>query len=238
MGNLLRQGGLYGSAWQYVDRAQRQFRDGLPSHDTELAHCYYSKAVCVAVTGLSDFDAPFPEDASENTRLFAGALIKLTYSHAAWFLDDIEHAKQYAADAARAFSDLGLTSYANRAAQVTALLTWWRKKGAPEGPVSDHRLAKLVAILQGADRDVVWLQRTFSSLRPSLAAGLLQFARENVGLYRAPLAMSLPRVLHWRDDGCLEWRTGLTAGSLEEADHMLREHLAVPIERRIPLLAD
>jgi len=61
IGNLLRHGGLYQRAWNAIDRAQSIFRAGPAAQATELAHCYYAKAVCVAMTGMSQFDAPFDE---------------------------------------------------------------------------------------------------------------------------------------------------------------------------------
>src|ERR1044072_4642953 len=109
LGSLLRYGGLYQDAWKLIDQAQKIFTPGVDSHDTELAHCYYAKAVCTAMTGISNFDTPF-DLGSANTRQFAGALIKLSYSHAAWFLKDEIRSKQYALEAAGGFSSLGIHS--------------------------------------------------------------------------------------------------------------------------------
>src|SRR5256885_4899882 len=78
LGSLLRYGGLYRNAWQFIDNAQKIYLPGVASHNTELAHCYYAKAVCAAMTGVSNFDAPF-DIGGESTRQFASALIQLSY---------------------------------------------------------------------------------------------------------------------------------------------------------------
>ena len=91
LGNLMRFGGLYRRAWSVIDSAQNIYKPGIQSHATELAHCHYAKAICVAVTGVSSFDLQIEEE-TRSTRQFASALIELSYSHAAWFVGDVTRA--------------------------------------------------------------------------------------------------------------------------------------------------
>jgi hypothetical protein len=239
--SLLREGGLYQMAWQYINNAQTMYRQGIPSHDTELAHCYYAKAVCVAMTGISSFDTPFDSMNGSNDRQFATALITLSYSYAAWFMDEINRARQFALDSAKMFSSIEYTKYANRAHDLAFLLECWNRldtsKSLPD-VLPNTRLAKLVAILVGIDNDIDWLMQSFSTLRPSQALGLLQFAKRFRRHHIADLQILLPRTLMSDNSKQLRWHSHQSATSLEEADHILRQHLKIAPERRLPLLAD
>lgn len=240
MGSLLRYGGLYREAWNYIERAENIYQPGVASHDTELAHCYYAKAVCAAMTGVSNFDAPF-DVGGENTRQFASALIQLSYSHAAWFLGDVARSRQYALDAASAFDDIGAPRYAKRAEQLSDLLNWWESLRSGERPQFDDSpstYARAVAALTEHTQEMSWISSWIPSLRPSKALGLLQFAKEYSPVVDGEAEIILPRTLEISDDGSLSWRGVERARSLREADSMLRDALSIPPDRRIPLLAD
>jgi hypothetical protein len=159
LGSLLRYGGLYANAWDLIDSAQRTFLTGIDSHDTELAHCYYAKAVCAAMTGVSNFDAPF-DLGSESTRRFAGALIQLSYSHAAWFFDDVARSKEYALAAAASFESIGTPRYAARAKQLAALLECWdalRSGKAPQTDSLGSTYGRAIAALTGHSGELSWV---------------------------------------------------------------------------------
>jgi len=240
LGSLLRYGGLYATAWQFIDAAQKIFMPGIDSHDTELAHCYYAKAVCAAMTGVSNFDAPF-DLGSESTRQFAGALIQLSYSHAAWFLGDVARSRQFASRAASAFESIGTPRYAARARRLATLLEWWETLGAGREPTfngSPSTYSRAVAALTGRTQELSWVVGWLPSLRPSKALGLLQFAKEYGPEWESELDISLPRVLEMRSDATLGWHAFEEAHSLKEADAAIRRALSIPLDRRIPLLAD
>jgi hypothetical protein len=240
LGSLLRYGGLYAKAWQLVDTAQKKFLPGVDSHDTELAHCYYAKAVCAAMTGVSNFDVSF-DLGSENTRQFAGALIQLSYSHAAWFLGNVAQSKEFASQAALLFEQIGTPRYAARARRLTALLTWWQSLEAgqqPDWEGSTSTDSRAVAALTGQTQDVTWVVHWLHSLRPSKALGLLQFGKHYGEGWEIKREIALPRMLDMQGDGTLRWHPDQTAYSLKEADAIIRKALSIPMDRHLPLLAD
>jgi hypothetical protein len=240
LGNLLRHGGRYDAAFKWIDKAEKYFKSVVASHATEIAHCFYAKHVCIAMTGVSSFfpmpDAPSRADAQR----FATALIRLSYSHAAWFIEDIERASQHASEAAKQFRDAGTPRYADRAAAVNGLLSIWRvlKNGArPDYSLVPADVGRGVATLVGRN-DREFLERWLPSLRPSTALGLLQFAKEFSPVFSDPLRLPLPRRIATQSAGPWVWADAVVANSLKEADQVLREHLSVPGDRRVPLIAD
>jgi hypothetical protein len=239
IGNLLRHGGLYQRAWDAINRAQSIFRAGPASQATELAHCYYAKGVCVAMTGISQFDAPF-DDAQPGTRRFANALITLSYSHASWFTGNGLRARQSAAQAASQFEALGYSKYAARARDLAALLGWWQSLETGQQldfEMENHDLARIVRILVGSEGPGDWLQDRFSQLRPSVAIGLLQFWRQ-FGQASRTCAVRLPPVLETTEGGRLIWRNDEAAVDLSKADEILRAGCSIPPDLRVPLIAD
>jgi len=240
LGSLLRYGGQYANAWRLIDVAQRTFLPGVDSHDTELAHCYYAKAVCAAMTGVSNFDAPF-DLGSESTRQFAGALIQLSYSHAAWFLGNVAQAKHFASQAAALFESISTPRYAARASRLAALLGWWEAFESGKHPDLESSTAtdgRAVAALTSRTQDLTWVIDWIHSLRPSKALGLLQFAKEYGPEWETAIEVSLPRILEMQSDGTLRWHGDQKANSLKAADAAIRRALSIPLDRRIPLLAD
>jgi len=239
LGNLLRHGGLYHRAWEYVDRAQSLFRFGSPAQATELAHCYYAKAVCVAMTGTSQFDAPFEEGDHTEGRRFANALIMLSHSHAAWFVGDVLRARQSAIQAAAQFAGLRCTKYAARANDLASLLAWWQSLQSGQHlsfQLENKDLAEVVKIFIGHSSDFSQLSARFSSLRLSVAIGLLQFWRV-FGRKDESVEVLLPPILHEDAGGELTWvrRQSVPIG---QADQILREACLIPSDLRVPLIAD
>lgn len=240
LGSLLRYGGLYVQAWELIDGAQKTFIPGIDSHETELAHCYYAKSVCTAMTGISNFDTPF-DLGSESTRQFAAALIQLSYSHAAWFLDDVSRSKEYALTAAASFESIGTPRYASRANELARFLAVWDAlKEGKEPRVEDlgASLTRAVQALTGHTEDLSGVASWLGSQRPSKALGLLQFAKEFSPAWSSELEIHLPRTLELRTDGTFEWHAPRKVNSLKEADAELRISLAIPLDRRLPLIAD
>jgi hypothetical protein len=241
MGNFLRHGGRYDLASKYVERAQSIYHQGLPSHETELAHCHYSKQVCTAMTGNSVFDASFSGASDSKNRRFANALITLSYSHAAWFLRDSLRAKALADEAAHRFQEIGYTSYASRARNLSALLGVWlsrSKHGQPDYSQLDPQLAYIVRALIDDQYDAQSLTTSLASLRPSLVVGLLQFAEE-FGNGAAQVAqIAIPGTLRVNDGLTFSWQGTEVVGSLAEGNAVLRARLEIPPQLRVPLLAD
>jgi hypothetical protein len=239
IGNLLRHGGLYQQAWDAIDRAQSILHAGPAAQATELAHCYYAKAVCVAMTGISQFDAPFDEG-QRGSRRFANALITLSYSHASWFLGNELRARQYALQAGNQFAELGFEKYAARARNLAALLGWWQSLQAGhklEFEMENQDLARIVRIIIGFDEDSGWLVERFSQLRPSVAIGILQFWHRYGG-GRENIEVTLPPVLERDEANTLKWRRTGTPVNLRRADEILRAACSIPEALRVPLIAD
>jgi hypothetical protein len=239
MGNLLRHGGLYQRAWEQINTAQLILRPGSPAQATELAHCYYAKAVCVSMTGASQFDAPFAEARHSGSRRFANALITLSYSHAAWFVGDVLRARQYALQAAGQFADLGYGKYAARASDLASLLGWWQSLQSGKRlnfELENAELTMIVKLLVGYESDLAQLSTLFPNLRPSVAIGLLQFWQA-YGKQTSSVELALPPVLNADTDGVLRWDKARRV-PIGEADQFLRRSCSVPEGLRVPLIAD
>jgi hypothetical protein len=240
MGNILRQGGLYTRAWDSIDWSQSVFRPGSAAQATELAHCYYAKAVCVAMTGISQFDTPFDAGQHPGSLRFANALITLSYSHSSWFVGNVVRAKQFAQQAGIQFADLGYPKYASRARDLSSLLALWQVLESGQRPAMELEnplLQRMVQALIGIDRDPTWVRVAFSRLRPSVAIGLLQFWRR-YGRKEDDLTVQLPPVLETGADRTLRWKRVDTYVSLGEADQILRTACSIPLDLRVPIIGD
>lgn len=239
LANLLRSGGLYRDALRHIDAAEQYFKPGIPSHDTELAHCHYLRAVCYAMQGFANLQPTSSVD-PEGFR-FASALIQLTYSNAAWFLDDLPRAVSYANEAAAAFDGIEAFGYAARARAVAGLLGRWQSiqkhlpTGAKEG---SSALDSLVDILIGASDDYKTLSDWLSTVRPSVALGILQFAVFRPVEKKDVMRLCLPQLLRFDASNRLSWIQPEPAHSLQEAAHYLRTALRVPKGQRVPLIPD
>lgn len=239
LGNMLRHGGLYHRAWEHVAFAQSLFRADSAAQATELAHCYYAKAVCVAMTGKSQFDAPFEGERHTDGARFATALITLSYSHAAWFVGDVMRARQSALQAADQFADLRYTKYAARAKDLASLLGWWQSLESGQRlnfQVENGNVAEIVRALIGQASDFSKLSAQFSSLRPSVAIGLLQFWRR-FGQKDESHEVLLPPIMREEAGSGFSWiaRESVPIG---QADQILREACSIPPALRVPLIAD
>jgi hypothetical protein len=240
-GNLLRAGGLYSLALQHLDRAETWLLPTIASHNTERLHCFYARAISHAVQGrfASPPQAPFVQ-LSDVDEQFASALIALAYSSAAWFIDDLTLAVQYAENAAATFDKISAAKYAKRARSAASLIRAWQAldKGLePDLAHLDRNFAKAVLFLSGRSDDTDWFIHWFQQSRPSVAVGLLQFRR----FARAPLpfppSIALPALLNASDTVGLEWQT-LTAAGIDQVDHTLRRHMDAAQSGRIALLSD
>jgi len=241
MGNFLRHGGQYDLASKYIERAQSIYQQRLPSHETELAHCHYSKQVCTAMTGNSAFDASFTGAPDSKNRRFANALITLSYSHAAWFLRDAPRAKDFADEAARRFQEIDYTSYAARARNLSALLGVWLSESnqvQPDYSQLDNGLARIVRALAGHQHNTESLCTALANLRPSLVIGLLQFAEQFGNWVRPEAQVAIPGTLCVIDGTVFSWQDTINVKSLAEGNGVLRARLGIPLQLRVPLLAD
>jgi hypothetical protein len=233
--NFLRSGGRYDEAASFITSAENMFNPSIPSHAAELAHCFYAKQVCIAMTGL----ASFSPSRSEVVQKFAAALIQIAYSHAAWFIGEIAQAKEHSAQAARLFTELDMPGYLKRAKSLESLLGIWgalAEGRTADLSVLDEELQRGVAELISQDPAfiVAWIPK----LRPSTAVGLLQFSRRFSKNYGRKIELRLPRTLERQPDGSLSWFPSVTVYSLEQADFTLRAQIGISRERVIPLIAD
>lgn len=236
LANFLRFGGLYQRSLEIIKLSESRFRGGVESHATELAHCQYARSVCYAVQGLADFSpAPVP------VQHFAAGLIQLTYANSAWFINDITSAITHAEKAEEAFHLMAAEKYVRRAKITAALLKIWRGLSEGRSPVSYQQLrsefAQGLRVLTGESDDLAFASHWISTLRPSLAVGLLQFMAFRKSA--APeTVVALPPLLYSRANGELELRLDLKADSLKSADEQLRSAIGTVSGRRIPLFPD
>ena len=238
LSSLLREGGRYDSAWGFLDHAEAMLLPQVDSHMTELRHCFYARQICVAMTGVASFTAA--STLTEDSHRFAEALIRLSYSHAAWYLNDIGRACRHAQDAAAQFSAVNAPIYADRAETVRSLMTLWKDLGdnveSPYETVPESVRATVKSFV--TFDDPTGLRERIAQGRPTAVCGLLQFARQYNEQFHEEFTLTLPRTLVEGDDGTWMWGEVVTARSLEEAERLLRRQLAMPMERRVPLLAD
>jgi hypothetical protein len=240
LANLLRYGGLYREAWNEIGVAQRIYRASIESQATELAHCHYAKTICVALTGIADFDLHMPDSEREDQR-FASALIELAYAHAEWFVGDVNRAAQFASNAALSFDSIGSPHYADRARVLAWLLNAWNASEilTPDD-IPDPKIQSVAAILKnllGSKSETNIAAAWLENQRPSTVLGLLQFARRT-RKWSEFVAVKTPATLYLDSSGKLAWRESETVSSLEELDSVLRGYLHIPITRRIPLITD
>ena len=238
--NLLRYGGKYAEAAKWIERAEDLFKPSIPSHETELAHCFYAKQVCISMTGASEFEI-LDSSWGGRSKQFAGALIRLTYSHAAWFTNDIESAFRHAEEAARQFTQTGLRRYAERASTICGLLRIWQSLSRNLQP--DYSLVPTVtgrivkAIVNGDDLEFV--NEQLRTARASLVLGLLQFGAFSTS-YSAEIeaGVEVPWTLSSSGEGRWQWVSGERAYSLRAIDGVLRTRLNIPNNLQVPLIAD
>jgi hypothetical protein len=237
---MLRAGGLYSLALNRLDQAEQWLVPTIASHNTERLHCFYARSISYAAQGRLASPAPPFVRLSDVDEQFASALIALAYSSAAWFVDDLGSASQYAETAASTFERIGAQKYSRRARTTAALIQAWHDldKGlTPDFTKLDADLAAGLLFLTGATDDVDVFLRWFGQCRPSVAAGLLQFRRFAKPPRPLPSIFELPRVLRMNETTGLEWTTP-TAATLEQAEQILRRQMDATHTGRIPLLSD
>jgi hypothetical protein len=240
LANLLRSGGRYDLARDWVTKAEATYWRGVPSHDTELAHCHYARQICTAVMGSSEFDPP-KDEAELLSKRFSGALIILSYSHAAWFLGDIPRALHHAEQAATAFAAVEADRYILRARQLQELLRVWQALDASALPTFngiDPHLAEAIRYFSGQQPTWPGLADWLEDQRPSMAVGLLQFARRTPQVWLRAQPLRLPYTIQVLADGMLRWTDPTLVHSLADADATLRRLMSIPTNQRIPLIAD
>lgn len=239
LANCLRFGGRYDAARELVLTAQRLFHSGIPSHETELAHCYYAVQVCNVMLGMPV--EPLPPMSFETTMRFAGALIRLSFSHAAWVVDDIDKAQSAAESAATQFDAIGARRYSVRAKGVHALLGAWkaRRSGAvPDFTALPSPIGSVVAALTGEHPDFDLIGQWLATARASHAVGVLQFAKAQRGVWDHSGGFRLPPTLELRETATLAWAPPQEARTLEECDALLRGRMNLPLDARLPLIGD
>lgn len=236
VGNLLRHGGLYKKAHSSIEKAEHLFRPAIESEQTELLHCYYAKSVCNSMAGVSLFDLPMRT--FEQSQRFAGALIRLTYSHAAWFINDIDDAINHAREAATSFGQIRFGSYNRRASDLVALLLAWKNlesRGEIEG---NSPLLKAIKTIVGLENDLDWLSDWMGRSKPSVVLGTLQFQRFRNKSARKEMKLPLPRMMAITETKILALLPSQNASSLDEADELLRSQIGIEKNVRVPLIAD
>jgi hypothetical protein len=236
---LLRQGGEYRRAWQEIDLAQKLYRPTIESHATELAHCHYAKTICVAITGVADFELHI-SDAERSNQRFASALIELAYSHAEWFVGDVDRAASFADGAATVFDAISAPQYARRARLLAWLLRSSRNPKLLESPPDDQSAVVLsghLRTLAGLANNIKELAAWLPTQRASNVVGILQFAAREP-IWETELAIALPKTLFFDEDQQIEWRPHQVASSIKELDSLVRSYLQIPISRRVPLVTD
>ena len=124
IGNLLRHGGQYQEASQYIDSAFDFYNPSISSHRVELHHCLYTKSVCNAMIGQATIEYPY-EIVFENDYLFANALIDVIDAHAWWNTGNIVNGAKSAQDAETKFKKVGASNYAMRANSIGKLMALW-----------------------------------------------------------------------------------------------------------------
>ena len=237
LGNLLREGGRYSEALTYVDRAQATYVKGIPSHDTELAHCEYASLTCRAMRGDASLQGGSYRSMGQEHR-FASALIQLSFAHAAWLLNDPERAIAFAGEAAGNFREIHFDHYADRAELTQRLLGAWQEVETGqviELSVFPKRLANVLTGLTGTSGDLADIKQLLREERPGRALGLLQFARGNPAVLDHELEIEMFPLIEVMD-GRWRLKTELRARSLREADQLLRKEMGVGPDQRIPLL--
>jgi hypothetical protein len=234
--NLLRSGGLYRSALSHIDLAENFLRPGIVSHDTELAHCYYARSVCYSMQGFANV-GPLPGEDPDNFH-FASALIRLTYSNAAWFMNDLQAAHNYAREAAEAFSRIGAIGYAGRANSIAGLLGRWMVLEGKATECNTTELDPLVDVIIGKSDDYTLLANWLHKARPSVALGLLQFSLFRPKKKNDSPEMELPDLLEFDAEGQLRYLELSPASSIAGVASQLRSALRVSNGQRVPLIPD
>jgi len=234
LANVLRRGGRYDLARQYIHDATTFLRDDIPSHRIELTHAMYGLSICDSMFGVASVQVPDGWGTTE--AVFARSLVTLANSHASWFVKDYDRAAQFADQASAAFAGIGYQRYAQRADRLRILLVDWAgRAGRPvtgsAPPHGDERVAALLRV--PINSTVEWL----ASERPSHVLSLLQFT----AAFSEPDAtrfVDLPEVVGIDSSGDLILYRPPQGISFASAQAILRESLGIGQSSPVPLAAD
>jgi tetratricopeptide (TPR) repeat protein len=237
LGNLLRQGGRYREALTNIERAERIYLKGVPSHDTELVHCQYARLACKAMRGDASLEGSSASSVGQQYR-FASALMQLSFAHAAWLLNAPEKALEFAGEAAEGFRAIHFERYADRAELTQKLLRSWQQLETGktvELGVFPAQLAKTLAGLIGLSGDLNSVKKELQEQRPGRALGLLQFARGNPAVLDRELDIEISPLIEITDE---RWGLNmeLRVRSLRDADQVLRKKMGIEPGQKVPLL--
>lgn len=233
LGNVLRAGGRYDLARRYVAVARDAYDVAYPSHAVEAMHCRYALAVCDAIDGLPHVEQL--DDVPEGQLVFARSLVTLTNSQAAWFVNDLQRAIQFAHEAGQGFHSIGYDRHANRAEVVAALFELWadlrnnRTLERPGSPLIRDVVASIHDTTEALD---------LRHLRPSAALAVLHFAVTFLTDPAGPREILLPAMIQPDSDHGLDFVQAPPAASPAEANSYLRQFLGVGRDRPVPLLPD
>lgn len=233
LANVLRAGGRYDLARRHVVLAGGAYDPRYPSHAVEAMHCRYALAVCDAIDGVPHVEQLSDVDAGQ--LVFARSLVTLTNSQAAWFVNDLQRATQFARDARDGFRSIGYERHAGRAQRLTALFELWtdlRDDKAPRAPESFVVSCVMDAVRP--TREPLDLR----DLRPSAALAVLQFAVTFVPDPSVHREVSLPAVIQSDTEYRLELVRPQPALSPAQANSDLRQLMGVGQDCAVPLLPD
>jgi hypothetical protein len=233
LGNVLRAGGRFDLARRYIAVARDAYDTVYPSHAVEAMHCRYALAVCDAVDGLPHVEQL--DGVPEGQLVFARSLVTLANSQAAWFVNDLDRAIQFANEAGRGFRSIGYERHANRAELAAALFELWttlsesRMPRPPEQPLIRDVVESLHVTAEPLD---------LLHLRPLAALAVLHFAVTFLLDATARRDILLPAMIQPNTEHHLDFVQSPPAASPAEANSYLRQVLGVGRDRQVPLLPD
>jgi pimeloyl-ACP methyl ester carboxylesterase len=237
LGNLLRTGGRYDLAREFIGHAQAAYDRTVPSHAVESFHCRYALSVCDSMAAIFRVDQV---SAPAESIVFAQSLVTLANAQAAWFVNDFERARQFASASASGFHRIGYDRHAQRAATVAALIDEWvdlTEGGRPPSTEDDivpslvRRVRRVVAVGDGQMIDL-------SDLRPSRALSVLQFGLRFGRPEDVACTVRLPPVIDQLASGVIHPVTLPAGASLRDADTTLRAAMGIGPDRIVPLAPD
>jgi hypothetical protein len=233
LGSVLRAGGRYDLARRYVAVARDAYSAAYPSHAVEAMHCRYALAVCDAIDGLPHVEQL--DDVPEGQLVFARSLVTLTNSQAAWFVNDLQRAIQFAREAGQGFRSIGYDRHAGRAEIVATMFELWidLRNNQTLKPSGRPVIRDVVASIQAATEPL-----DLRHLRPSTALAVLHFAVTFLPEPAAPRDILLPAMIQPDADHSLDFVQAPLAASPADANSYLRQMLGVGHDRPVPLLPE
>ena len=102
----------------------------------------------------------------------------------------------------------------------------------------DPHVVRAVAVMSGRNSEVSWLAEWLPTQRLSTVLGLLQFAKRTPEVWQSGLRTRVTRTLDISKDGAWRWSEQKEVASLADMDAVLRSELGIPLDRKVPLIAD